>query len=199
MKYKDQLILTGKINDVGSYTRTNIPNSYRAGIELQGAVVINKWMNVATNVTLSKNKIKNFTEYLDDYDNGGQKTNFYATTDIAFSPDVIAGGNVNFIPVKNGGISLLSKYVGRQYLDNTGMKSRSLNSYYVQDVRLNYTVKNTVFKAIDLVLQLNNIFSKKYEPNGYSFSYIYGGSLTTENYYFPMATFNVMAGVNISF
>lgn len=199
MKYKDQLILTGKINDVGSYTRTNIPNSYRAGIELQGAVTITKWMNTAANVTFSKNKIKNFTEYLDDYDNGGQKNNFYSSTDIAYSPNIVAGGSINFIPVKDGGISLISKYVGRQYLDNTGMKSRSLNPYYVQDVRLNYTVKNKIFKAVDLILQLNNIFSKKYEPNGYSFSYIYGGTLTTENYYFPMSTFNVLAGVNITF
>jgi iron complex outermembrane receptor protein len=103
------------------------------------------------------------------------------------------------MPVKNGGISLISKYVGRQFLDNTGMKNRSLNPYYVQDIRLNYTVKNKLVKTIDLVLQLNNVFSKKYEPNGYSFSYIYGGALTTENYYFPMATFNLMAGVNINF
>jgi iron complex outermembrane receptor protein len=199
MKYKDQLVLTGKINDVGAYTRTNIPNSYRAGIELQGSVTITRWMNAAANLALSKNKIKNFTEYLDDYDNGGQKTNFYASADIAFSPNAVAGGSINFMPVKNGGISLISKYVGRQFLDNTGMKNRSLNPYYVQDIRLNYTVKNKLVKTIDLVLQLNNVFSKKYEPNGYSFSYIYGGALTTENYYFPMATFNLMAGVNINF
>ena len=199
MKYKDQLVLTGKINDVGAYSRTNIPNSYRAGIELQGSIVIARWMNAAANLTLSKNKIKNFTEYLDDYDNGGQKTNFYASTNIAFSPNAVAGGSINFIPVKNSGISLISKYVGRQFLDTTGMKSRSLNAYYVQDVKLNYTIKGKALKAVDLILQLNNVFSKKYEPNGYSFSYIYGGALTTENYYFPMATFNVMAGVNINF
>ncbi len=199
MQYKNQLVLTGKVNDVGAYTRINIPNSYRAGIELQGSIVINKWLNTNANITFSKNKIKNFTEYLDDYDNGGQKTNFYASSDIAFSPNTIAGGSINFIPIQNGGISLLGKYAGRQYLDNTGMKGRSLNPYYVQDIRLNYTLQKKVFSTIDLVLQLNNVFSKKYEPNGYSFSYIYGGTLTTENYYFPMAGFNVMAGVNISF
>ena len=197
MKYKDQLVLTGKINDVGAYTRTNIPNSYRAGIELQGAYVAAKWMNVAANIAFSKNKIKNFTEYLDDYDNGGQKTNFYSSTDISFSPNVVAGGSINFIPVKNGEINLLSKYVGKQYLDNTSLKSRSLNSYYTQDVRLSYLLEGKIFKATSIILQLNNVFSKKYEPNGYSFSYIYGGSLTTENYYFPMAPFNCMAGVNI--
>jgi len=199
MKYKNQLVLTGKINDIGAYTRTNIKNSFRTGIELQGALTFFKWMNVACNIALSKNKIKNFTEFLDDYDNGGQKTNFYSSTDIAFSPGIVASGTVNFIPIKNGGISLLSKYVGRQYLDNTSKKSRSMNPYYVQDVRLSYLIKNKVIKATNLIIQLNNIFSKKYEANGYSFSYIYGGALTTENYYFPMSTFNVMAGINISF
>ena len=199
MKYRDQLILTGKINDVGAYTRTNIPNSYRTGIELQGTYAASKWFNAAANIALSRNKIKNFTEYLDDYDNGGQKTNFYSTTDIALSPGVVAGGALNFIPVKNGEISLPGKYVSRQYLDNTAKKSRSLNPYYVQDIRFSYTVNGKVFKSTSFIVQLNNIFSKKYEPNGYSFSYIYGGSLTTENYYFPMAPFNVMAGINIRF
>ncbi len=197
MKYKDQLVLTGKINDVGAYTRTNIPNSYRTGIELQGTYVAAKWINVAANIAFSKNKIKNFTEYLDDYDNGGQKTNFYSSTDIAFSPNVVAGGSINFIPIKNGEINLVSKYVGRQYLDNTSLKSRSLNPYYVQDIRFSYLLENKLFKATNFIVQLNNVFSKRYEPNGYSFSYIYGGSLTTENYYFPMAPFNCMVGVNI--
>lgn len=199
MKYKDQLVLTGKINDVGAYTRLNIPNSYRAGIELQGACILNRWMNIAANAAFSKNKIKNFTEYIDDYDNGGQQTKFYNETDISFSPAVVAGGNINFIPVKNAEISFISKYVSRQYLDNTAQKSRSLNAYYTQDVKLSYTLKGKLFKETSFIVQLNNIFSKKYEPNGYSFSYIYGGALTTENYYFPMAPFNCMAGINIRF
>jgi iron complex outermembrane receptor protein len=197
MKYKDQLILTGKINDVGAYTRTNIPNSYRAGIELQGKYIFCKYLNIAANATFSQNKIKNFTEYLDDYDNGGQKSNFYAATDIAFSASTIAGGTVTIIPVKNAEINLISKYVGRQYLDNTGKKSRSLNPYYTQDIRLSYLLEGKVLKATSIIVQLNNVFSKKYEPNGYSFSYIYGGNLTTENYYFPMAPFNCMVGLSI--
>ncbi len=197
MKYKDQLILTGKINDVGAYSRINIPNSYRAGIELQGKYIFSKCLNIAANIAFSKNKIKNFTEYLDDYDNGGQKTNFYSSTDIAFSPNTVAGGSINITPVKNGEINLISKYVSRQYLDNTSLKSRSLNSYYTQDIRLSYVLENKVFKAVTFIAQLNNVFSKKYEPNGYSFSYIYGGSLTTENFYFPMAQFNCMVGVNV--
>lgn len=199
MHYQNQLVLTGKINDVGAYTRTNIAKSYRAGIELQGKASIAKWLNFAANITFSENKIKNFTEYLDDYDNGGQQTKFYSKTDISFSPSVIAGGSINFIPVKNGEISLISKYVGRQYLDNTSQKSRSLNPYYLQDIRLSYLITHKIFKETNLILQLNNVFNKKYEPNGYSFSYIYGGNLTSENFYFPMAGFNFMLGVNLKF
>lgn len=199
MRYRNQLVLTGKINDVGAYTRTNIPKSYRAGIELQGKTTISSWMNLAANITFSENKIINFTEYLDDYDNGGQQTKFYPKTDISYSPSIIAGGSINFIPVTNAEISLISKYVGRQYLDNTSQQSRSLNPYYLQDIRLSYLIAHKIFKATNLILQLNNVFNKKYEPNGYSFSYIYGGELTTENFYFPMAGFNFMLGVNLKF
>lgn len=199
MYYQNQLVLTGKINDVGAYTRTNITKSYRAGIELQGKTEITKWMNLAANISFSENKIKNFTEYLDDYDNGGQQTTFYPKTTISFSPAVIAGGSINFIPVKNAEISLLSKYVGRQFLDNTAQKSRSLSSYYLQDIRLSYLITHKIFKETNIILQLNNVFNKKYEPNGYSFSYIYGGDLTTENFYFPMAGFNFMVGLNLKF
>jgi iron complex outermembrane recepter protein len=199
MYYQNQLVLTGKINDVGAYTRINIPKSYRTGIELQGKTKITSWMNMAANITFSENKIKNFTEYLDDYDNGGQQTKFYSKTDISYSPSVIAGGSINFIPVKNAEISLISKYVGRQYLDNTSQRSRSLNPYYLQDIRLSYLIEHKIFKETNLILQLNNVFNKKYEPNGYSFSYIYGGDLATENFYFPMAGFNFMVGVNLKF
>ncbi len=199
MYYQNQLVLTGKINDVGAYTRTNIPKSYRTGIELQGKTIITRWMNVAANISFSENKIKNFTEYLDDYDNGGQQTKFYRKTDISFSPSLIAGGSVNFVPLKNAEISLISKYVGRQFLDNTSQRSRSSDAYYLQDIRLSYLIEHKIFKAANIILQLNNMFNKKYEPNGYSFSYIYGGRLTTENYYFPMAGFNFMAGVNVKF
>ncbi len=199
MHYKNQLVLTGKINDVGAYTRTNIPKSYRTGIELQGKATVSTWMNLAASISFSENKIMNFTEYLDDYDNGGQQTKFYSKTDISYSPSVIAGGSINFIPVKNGEISLISKYVGRQYLDNTSQKSRSLNPYYLQDIRLSYLIEHKIFKETNLILQLNNVFNKKYEPNGYSFSYIYGGELTTENFYFPMAGRNFMLGVSLKF
>lgn len=199
MKYKNQLVLIGNINDVGAYTRANVPNSYRLGVELQGKTTITDFLNVSGNITLSSNKIKNFVELIDDYDNNNVKVNFYESTDISFSPSVIAGGSINIIPVKNAEINFIGKYVGRQFMDNTSNQSRSLNPYYVQDVRLSYTLpENDIAKSASIILQLNNVLNKKYEANGYTFSYIYGG-MTTENYYFPMATFNWMIGVNIKF
>jgi iron complex outermembrane recepter protein len=197
MKYKDQLVLTGRINDVGAYTRSNIPNSYRAGVELQSSSLLTKWLQVSGNLTISTNKVKNFTEYYDDYDNGGQKSIAHGTTDIAYSPNVVAGIQVSFLPAKNFTISLPGKYVSRQYLDNTSQKSRSLNPYYVQDARISYSLHNFIFKEISFLFQVNNVFSKKYEPNGYTFSYQYGGAVTTENYYFPMASLNLLGAINI--
>ncbi|MFT3981825.1 MAG: TonB-dependent receptor [Ferruginibacter sp.] len=193
MNYKDQLVLTGKINDVGAYTRSNISKSYRAGIELTGTAVFSKWIHAAANLTLSRNKVKDFTEYIDDYDNGGQQTKFYKNPDIAFSPSVIAGYSINIFPVKNIELDLMGKYVSRQYLDNTQQKSRSLDGFYTQDVRLNYDYGSHA----KFFLQVNNVFSKLYEPNGYTFSYIAGGQLTTENYYFPMAPVNWVIGLNV--
>jgi iron complex outermembrane receptor protein len=197
MHYKDQLVLTGEINDVGAYTRTNIPKSYRLGIELQGAAKFNSWVNVSANLALSKNKVQDFTEYIDDYDLGGQKTNQYKETDIAFSPAVVGGATINFTPSEHFELGLLSKYVSDQFLDNTQNDSRKLNGFYTQDARLIYTLKNKWLKEMNIIGQVNNIFNKKYEPNGYTFSYIAGGETITENYYFPMAGTNFMIGVNI--
>ena len=197
MYYHDQLVLTGKINDVGSYTRTNTPSSYRMGIELQGQISLTTWLTAAANLTLSKNKIKDFTEYVDDYDNGGQQTFQYHNSNISFSPGVIAAGNVAIVPQKNTTITLLSKYVGRQYLDNSSKESRSLSGFYVQDLRLSYDLPGKHIKNVALSFEVKNIFDKKYEPNGYTFSYFYAGSLATENYYYPMAGRNFVSSLNI--
>ena len=199
MYYHNQLVLTGKINDVGSYTRTNTPSSYRMGIELSGKADLLQWLNVAANIAFSRNKIKNFTEYVDDYDTGGQKTFQYHNSDISFSPNIVAGATINFIPIRNAEFSLLSKYVGREFLDNTSKISRSLDPFYVQDARAIFKINNKIAREINFVVQANNIFNKKYEPNGYTFSYFYSASLATENYYFPMAGTNFMAGINIKF
>lgn len=197
MLYRNQLVLTGKINDVGAYTRTNIPNSYRMGIELQGSYKPMQWLQLSGNVALSENKMRNFTEFIDDYDNGGQLSNFYRKTTISFSPAIVANMGLQLTPVKNGVITLNGKYVSRQYLDNTGNQARSLRPFFVQDALVSYTLFNKLFKETTLRVQLNNIFSRQYEPNGYTFSYFSGGQFNTENYYFPMAPFNFMVGIDV--
>jgi iron complex outermembrane receptor protein len=197
MLYKDQLVLTGKINDVGAFTRTNVANSYRAGVELQGSYLFAKWLNITTNITFSKNKIKEFSEFAVDYDNGGQVEIKHNNTDITLSPNVISSNQVNFIINKNIGISLVGKYVGKQYLDNTENEGRALNSYYTQDIKASIKIPNKLFKETVLMASLNNVFNKRYQPNGYTFSYVYAGSFTTENYYFPMAGTNFMLSLNV--
>ncbi|MBC7874931.1 MAG: TonB-dependent receptor plug domain-containing protein [Ferruginibacter sp.] len=197
MNYRDQLVLTGQINDVGAYTRTNIPKSYRMGIELQGAATINSWINLSANLTFSKNKVFDFTEFLDDYDLGGQKTNQYSLTNIAFSPAIVGAASINITPFKNFVLSLPAKYVSKQYLDNTQNENRKLDAFYTQDVRAIYTITNKWLKEVNITGQVNNLFIKMYEPNGYTFSYIYGGEQVTENFYFPMAGRNFMIALNV--
>ncbi len=199
MLYKNQLILTGQINDVGAYTRVNVPNSYRVGIELQAKASITNWFNTSANATFSQNKLKASDEYLDDYDNGGQIKIAHNNTDISFSPSITGGATLSFIPVKNLAVNFIEKYVSRQYMDNTQDKSRSLNAYFVQDARVTYKITNPIVEDLILVAAAYNVFDKKYEPNGYTFSYIYGGQKTTENFYFPMARRNFMVGVNVRF
>jgi iron complex outermembrane receptor protein len=197
MYYNNQLVLTGKINDVGSYTRTNVPGSYRMGVELEGGLKISSWLNVSANLSLSRNKIKSFTEYIDDWDDGKQQSFEHSNTDISFSPSIIASGSLNILPFKNAEINLLSKYVGRQYMDNTQNKNRSLNDYYVQDIRAIYNLHNFLFKEWNFILQVNNLFNRKYEPNGYTYPYFYEGSLVNDNYYYPMAGTNFMFSINV--
>jgi iron complex outermembrane receptor protein len=199
MNYKNQLVLTGKINDVGAYTRTNTPNSYRMGVEVEAGYIFTNWLQASGNISFSNNKIKNFVAYIDNYDNGLQNETTHANTTIGFSPSVTSAITVTVLPVKNVEISLLSKYVGKQYLDNTQSEDRTLGSFYTQDARASFTLTNKLFKAVTFIAQVSNVFNRKYEPNGYTYSYIAGGTLSTENAYYPMAGTNYMLGVNIKF
>lgn len=199
MWYKDQLVVTGKVNDVGEYYRQNVDKSYRAGVEADIEYTINKQFAVLANAALSRNKIKNFTEFIDDYDNGGQIVNTYESTDISFSPNAVIGGEIVYKPVSAFAISWQSKYVGKQYLDNTQNENRKLNSYWVNNARLAYDVKLKGFKNINIALLANNILNKKYESNGYTFGYFSGGALTTENFYFPQSGTNLMLSLNLRF
>lgn len=197
MNYKDQLALNGKINDVGAYTRINIPKSYRLGIEIAGAYTLNERFSLSGNLALSRNRINNFVEYIDDYDNGGQIIYEYHNTDISFSPSVISNLLIEFKPVPNGKIGIQSKYVGEQFLDNTSNPNRKLDAYFVNDLSLMYSFRFKPFKNIAVQARLNNIFDHLYEPNGYTYSYYSGGALETENYYYPMAGRNFMFAINL--
>lgn len=206
MYYKDQLVLTGKINDVGAYTRTNIPESYRVGIELETQWKSrNKKIELAANLTLSENKILQFEEYIDDYDFGGQIMNTYAKTDIAFSPRIVTGGRFSFFPLRGHtqtkfeqiSMDILPKYIGRQYLDNTQQVQRSINAYAVTDVLLNVPLQLTKNSTVRCRAGIYNVFNRHYESNGYTFSYIYNQQLTTQNYYYPQAGRRWMFGLGI--
>lgn len=199
MDYVNQLVLTGQINDVGAYIRSNVVKSYRRGIEFESGFAITRWMNWNINTTLSINKIQDLEYFIDDYDNYTQQKLIYKNTDIAFSPNLIAGSQLIFKPLNNIEFALLSKYVGKQYLDNTSSKNKTLDAYFTNDVRLIYNLKSKAIKNIQFALLVNNVFNEMYESNGYTFSYLYNQTLTTENWFYPQAGTNFMASINFKF
>jgi iron complex outermembrane receptor protein len=199
MYYHDQLVLTGKINDVGAYTRTNIPISYRMGIELSGEVRFAEILKFSANLTLSSNRILNFTEYIDNYDTGKQDSIFHGRTDISFSPGVIGSAVLTAAPAKNLEIAWISKYVGRQYLDNSSNQQRSMAAYFINGLQATYTWHPRWIKSLVFSLLVNNLFSVKYVNNGYTYTYIAGQQSFTDNSYFPQAPLNWLGGVTFEF
>jgi len=199
MDYENQLVLTGQINDVGAYIRSNVAKSYRRGIEIESGFAITKWINWNVNATFSVNKIQDLNYFIDDYDNFTQQKLILKNTDIAFSPNLIAGSQLIFLPIKSFEIALLSKYVGEQYLDNTSSKNKTIDAYLVNDLRLIYNLRTKAIKNVQFGLLVNNIFNERYESNGYTFSYIFNQSLTTENWYYPQAGTNFLASINFKF
>ncbi|WP_090337835.1 TonB-dependent receptor [Dyadobacter koreensis] len=199
MHYKNQLVLTGQINDVGNSIRVNVPKSYRTGIELEGAIAFNSRLKWNANATFSQNKIADFTEYIVNYDTGDYDLINHGKSDISFSPNVIAGSQFTYSPQKNLEFALLTKYVGKQYLDNTSNETRKLDAYFTNDIRMTWTIKPSWAKEITFNFLLNNVFSERYESNGYTYGYIAGETLTQENFYFPQAGRNFLVGLNFHF
>jgi iron complex outermembrane receptor protein len=199
MHYKDQLVLTGKINDVGAYTRMNVPNSYRLGIELMNTTILTSKLQLSSNLTLSRNKIKSFTEFIDNYDTGNQDAITRNNTDIAFSPNFIAAATLAYKPVKQCTIELQTKWVGKQYLDNSSLQERALDAFANQDISASYEFAKKANRSFLLTARINNITNQKYVPNGYSYAYVYGGETITANGYYPMATINYLIGITIKF
>lgn len=200
MNYQNQLVLTGKLNDVGTPIRVNVPESYRLGIEIQAGIQLNRALKVNANATFSQNKINNFTESIFNYDTYTEELKpTLSKTDIAFSPNVIVGSQILFTPLKNLEFALLTKHVGKQYLDNTSNENRKLDGYFTNDIRAIYTLKTKALREINFSLLVNNVFNTLYSSNGYTFSYISEGTTYTENYYYPQAGTNVLAGISLKF
>ncbi len=199
MDYKNQLIPTGELNDVGATVLQNVADSYRAGIELQAGLRIFPWLQWAGNATFSRNKIDEYTRYISNLDTGNQLTRTYRNTTIALSPSFI-GSSVFSFTQNSFTADFITKYVSRQYLDNTETLSRSIAPYLVNDLRIGYDFGGIEFvKNIEAAVQINNIFNEMYSSDGYTFGYIINGQEKHFNYYYPQAGRNFLAQISIEF
>ncbi len=200
MFYQNQLVLTGELDDVGSPIRATSGESYRLGLEVDANIAFNSKFSTSLNVAVSQNKNQDFTTSLD-----GEFVNL-GNTNISFSPELVIGNAINFMPNKNLQISFLSKYVGEQYMGNTDNEASILESYFVNDLNVNYQIKpNKLFKSIIFSGLVNNVFNKKYVSNGYYGTYddtwSVPGQTTTLDYagYYPQATINFLLGMTLKF
>lgn len=204
MLYKDQLVTTGFINDVGSAVRLNVDKSYRSGIELDAKWKPFQQFTWSATAAFSKNIIKDYTYYVDELDANwypiGQKVVNLKNTAIAMSPSSILSNEFAYQPISNVEIAFISKYVGKQYLDNTESNHKSIDAFFVNDLRLHYSTSFKGLKNIGLTLRVNNLFDELYEANGYTYGYYNSDNVLEEyNYYFPQATRNFMLGLNVRF
>ncbi len=199
MDYNNQLALTGQINDVGAPVMMNVKDSYRAGAEIVAGFKITPKLVWELNATFSQNKIRDFTDYTDDWDTWTQRAEYLGTTDLSFSPNIIAGSSISYELIKNFGISFISKYVSKQYIDNTSNNGRLLNAYFYNDLILNYSLKTKIVKDISFKLLINNIFNAKYETNAWIYKYYENDNEQFFDGYFPQAGTNFLIGVQFKF
>jgi iron complex outermembrane receptor protein len=200
MNYKDQLVMTGALNDVGAPIFTNSGKSYRLGLEVESSIAITKKLILNPNITLSQNENRDFY-----FQRDGQLQNL-GNTNIAFSPNFIFGNQLVFMPTNNFQISFLSKYVGEQFMGNIDSNQSKLDAYFVNDLNINYEWKlNKGIKSIVFSGLVNNIFNLEYESNGYFYTYdddwSNPGSTTTieGTGFYPQAGINFLLGVNLKF
>lgn len=209
MKYKDQLVLNGKLNEIGEAMAENVPDSYRMGVELQAGVKITEWLRWDLNGTFSRNRIKDYVGYVSNYEASTWNDLYTQTavekgnTTIAMSPSFI-GNSVIAFNLKGFSAQFTSQYVSRQYLDNFENKEDSLDPYFVSHLNLAYTFKLPHVKAITVGCTVYNIFNEKYENNGYSQTCALvsaDGSykLSSDPRFYPMAGTNVLAHLTFSF
>jgi len=201
MEYNNQLITTGEVNDVGAYIRENVKKSRRFGIEFTN-VLNTKDFYVNSSLSLSRNLVYNFNETLYDYGADFSQYNIienkYGITDLAFSPGVLLNNHFEWKANKFLSFILNSKYVGKQYLDNTSNEKRVLKDFLINDFKIQTNLTNNVFNNLFFKIEINNIFNVKYSSNGYTFGY-YGGMdyEVRENYFYPQATRNIMFSISI--
>jgi iron complex outermembrane receptor protein len=182
MGYKDQLILTGRLDDVGSPIRSNSEKSYRLGLEVDATIALSEKFILRPNFTLSSNK---------NVDLAVEGEN-YGTKDIAYSPSVIAGNIIVYSPIENLHLSLLQKFVGEQYMNNIELPEAKLADYFVNDLNISFEIKpKTIFKSIMITGLVNNFLDKKYVSNGAMYD-IYP-------YYYPQAGTNFLLGLTLKF
>ena len=218
MWYHDQLVLTGQYSDVGAYLTKNVEQSYRAGIELMVGFNIAKWLRWDLNATLSRNKIINFTDWVDDWNADwsdpqvveyeGQVEVQYGNTNISFSPSITAGSRIQFM-MAGFGAALQTNYVGKQYLDNTSNPNAMLKGYCISNLNLSYKVPvKKVIKELTLQVQLNNLFNTLYVNNGGVYGYFEGadeqGKFNAKDqkfipWYYAQAGFNIHGGFSLLF
>ena len=209
MKYKDQLVLNGKLNEIGEAMAENVPDSYRMGVELQAGVKITEWLRWDLNGTFSRTRIKDYVGYVSNYEASTWNDLYTQTavekgnTTIAMSPSFI-GNSVIAFNLKGFSAQFTSQYVSRQYLDNFENKEDSLDPYFVSHLNLAYTFKLPHVKAITVGCTVYNIFNKKYETNGYSQTCALVSAdgtykLSSDPRFYPMAGTNVLAHLTFSF
>lgn len=200
MLYNEQLVLSGDLDDVGNPIRTNSGKSYRLGLELEAIIPITKRLTLQPNVTLSSNKNK---ETIISFD--GELRNL-GKTDISFSPEIVAANAIVFEPIDDLQMALLSKYVGDQFMGNTEAELSKLDSYFINDFNISYTLKmKSIFDEIVFTGLVNNIFNLEYESNGYYYTYDDtwtnpGSTLTQQGAgFYPQATTNFLLGATLKF
>jgi iron complex outermembrane receptor protein len=197
MNYKNQLVLTGELNDVGAPVRVNVPQSYRLGWELSLNHQLSRKWAINANTTISRNKIKAFDEVIADYTIDFERVIVkHENTDISFSPNLVGNLQLLYKPFEKLEAEWSIKYVGNQFLDNTSNSDRSLAAYSFQNLRVAYHVTSKYWKNMAFTFMLNNVLDQLYSSNGYTYSYIYE-DLITENFVYPQAGRNWLLGIKL--
>lgn len=195
MRYKDQLIPTGMVNDSSDALNVNVPDSYRCGVELTAAWSVARWLTLGGNATFSRNKILDYVDMLADSPTYGKNL---GTMTIAYSPDVVASAYADF-RVKGFEAVLRTQYVGKQYFTNNEIEALTLDAYCVTNLDLAYTLRTKAAKSVRLGVSIYNLLNSKYCSNGYGYSYMWDGERYDEAYYFPQAPLHFLANVTIKF